>query len=141
MSDRRQAWIFIVSVLAASWGFETFIILNGGVRAFGPLWIVALMCIPGILSVALRLILNSGFGDVGFRVGRGRYYIYAIAVPLSVATLVALLSVVFDIRRFSLISPEQLILITPVLLSILGLGLVGAFGRRSGGADSCCLKC
>ncbi len=132
MSDRRQAWIFIVSVLAASWGFETFIILNGGVSAFGPLWIVALMCIPGILSVALRLILNSGFGDVGFRVGRGRYYIYAIAVPLSVASLVALLSVVFDIRRFSLISPEQFILITPVLLSILGLGLIGAFGEEIG---------
>jgi len=119
-------------MLAISWGFEAFIIANGGVRNFGPLWIVGLMCIPGVLSLALRITLKSGFGDAGFRVGKGPYYIYAIAVPLLVASLVALLSVVFDIRRFSLISPEQLVLITPVLLSILGLGLIGAFGEEIG---------
>ncbi len=60
MSDRNQALIFIVSVLAISWGFEAFIIVNGGVRNFGPLWIVVLMCIPGVLSLALRLTLKSG---------------------------------------------------------------------------------
>jgi len=132
MSDRSQAWIFIVSVLAVSWGFEAFIILNGGVRSFGPLWIVALMCIPGVLSIALRLILKSGFGDVGFRVGKGRYYMYAIAVPLLLALLVGLMSAAFDIREFSPIPSEQLIQITPVLLSVLGLGLIGALGEELG---------
>ncbi|TWT22406.1 CPBP family intramembrane metalloprotease [Luteimonas marina] len=132
MNDRSQAWVFIVSVLAISWGFEAFIILNGGVRNFGPLWIVALMCIPGVLSIALRLILKSGFGDVGFRVGKGRYYIYAIAVPLLLALFVGLVSTAFDIRKFSPISPEQLLQITPVLLSVLGLGLIGAFGEELG---------
>lgn len=132
MSDRNQAWIFIVSVLAISWGFEAFIIVNGGVRNFGPLWLVALMCIPGVLSIALRLILNSGFGDVGLRAGKGRYYLCAIAVPLLLALLVGLISAVFDIRKFSPISPEQLIQITPVLLSVLGLGLIGAFGEELG---------
>lgn len=124
--------IFIVSVLAISWSFEAFIIVNGGVRDFGPLWIVALMCIPGVLSVMLRFILKSGFGDVGFRVGKGRYYIHAIAVPLLLALLLGLLSAAFDIRKFSLISPEELIQITPVLLSVLGLGLIGAFGEELG---------
>lgn len=132
MSDRSHAWIFIVSVLAISWGFEAFIILNGGVRNFGPLWIVALMCIPGVLSIALRLILRSGFEDVGFRVGKGRYYIYAIAVPLLLALLVGLVSAAFDIRKFSPIPPEQLIQITPAFLSVLGLGLIGAFGEELG---------
>lgn len=132
MSDRNQALIFIVSVLVLSWSFEAFIIVNGGVRNFGPLWIVVLMCIPGVLSIALRLILNSGFGDVGFRAGKGRYYIYAIAVPLLLALLVGLVSAVFDIRKFSSISPEQLTEITPVLLSVLGLGLIGAFGEELG---------
>jgi membrane protease YdiL (CAAX protease family) len=132
MSDRNQALIFVVSVLAISWSFEAFIIVNGGVRNFGPLWIVALMCIPGVLSLVLRLVLKSGFGDVSFRAGKGRYYIYAITVPLLLALLVGLVSAVFDIRKFSLISPGQLIQITPILLSVLGLGLIGAFGEELG---------
>ena len=132
MSDRKQAWIFIVLVLAISWSFEAFIIANGGVWNFGPLWIVALMCVPGLLSLVLRFTLKSGFGDAGLRIGRGRYYIYAIAVPLLLATLVGLISAALDIRRFSPVSSEQLIQITPVLLSVLGLGLVGALGEELG---------
>lgn len=132
MNDRNQAVIFIALVLAISWSFEAFIIVNGGVRNFGPIWIVALMCIPGMLSIALRLILKSGFGDVGFRAGKGRYHFYAIAIPLLLALLVGLLSSVFDIRKFSPISSEQLTQITPVLLSVLGLGLIGAFGEELG---------
>lgn len=132
MSDRNQAWVFIVSVLAISWGFQAFIIANGGVRNFGPLWIVALMCIPGALSVVLRLILKSGFGDVGFRIGKGRYYPYAVAVPLLLALLTGLISAALDIRHFSPISPEQLTQLSPVLLSVLGLGLIGAFGEELG---------
>lgn len=132
MSDRNQAWVFIVSVLAISWGFQAFIIANGGVRNFGPLWIVVLMCIPGALSVVLRLILKSGFGDVGFRIGKGRYYPYAVAVPLLLALLTGLISAALDIRHFSPISPEQLTQLSPVLLSVLGLGLIGAFGEELG---------
>jgi uncharacterized protein len=132
MSDRHQALTFVVCVLATSWGFQAFIIANGGVRNFGPLWLVALMCIPGVLSLALRLFLKSGFEDVGFRPGKARYYLYASAVPLVLALLVGLLSAALDIRNFSLISQEELAQITPVLLSILGLGLVGAFGEELG---------
>lgn len=132
MNDRNQVLIFIVSVLAISWGFEALIIANGGVGNFGPLWIVALMCIPGALSIVLRIILKSGFGDVGFRIGKGRYYLYASAVPLLLALLVGLISAVLDIRNFSPVSPEQLTKLSPVLLTILGLGLIGAFGEELG---------
>lgn len=132
MSDRNQALVFIVSVLAISWGFEALIIANGGVRNFGPLWIVALMCIPGALSIVLRLILKSGFGDVGFRIGKGRYYLYAVAVPLLLAILAGFISAALDIRNFSPVSPEQLAQLSPALLSVLGLGLIGAFGEELG---------
>lgn len=132
MSDRNQALVFIVSVLAISWGFEAFIIANGGVRNFGLLWIVALMCIPGALSIVLRLILKSGFGDVGFRIGKGRYYLYAMAIPLLLALLVALISAALDIRNFSPVSLEQFTQLGPVLLPVLGLGLVGALGEEVG---------
>ena len=132
MSDRNQAWVFIVLVLAVSWGFEAYIIANGGVGHFGPVWIVALMCIPGALSILLRLVLKSGFGDVGFRIGRARYYLYAVAIPLLLAMLVGLASAGLDIRRFSPVSTEQLIQLGPVLLTVLGLGLIGAFGEELG---------
>lgn len=132
MSDRNQALLFIVSVLAISWGFEAIIIANGGVRSFGPVWLVALMCIPGALSIALRLILKSGFGDGGFRIGKGRYYLYAVALPLLLGLLVGLISAASDIRNFSPVSPEQLTQLSPVLLSFLGLGLIGALGEELG---------
>jgi membrane protease YdiL (CAAX protease family) len=132
MSDRNQALVFVVSVLAISWGFEAFIIANGGIRNFGLVWIVALMCIPGALSIVLRLILKSGFGDTGFRVGKGRYYLYAVAVPLLLALLVGFISAALDIRNFSPVRPEQLTQLSPVLLSVLGLGLIGAFGEELG---------
>jgi membrane protease YdiL (CAAX protease family) len=132
MNDRNQVLIFIVLVLAISWSFEAFIIVNGGVRNFGILWFVALMCIPGTLSIMLRLILKSGFGDVGFRIGNGRYYLYAMAVPLVLALLVGLISAALDIRNFSPVSFQQLTQLTPILLSVLGLGLIGALGEELG---------
>lgn len=132
MSARNQALVFIVSVLALSWSFEAFIIANGGVRNFGLLWIVALMCIPGVLSIVLRLILKSGFGDVGFRIGKGSYYLYAMAIPLLLALLVALISAAFDIRNLSPVSPEQFTQLGPSLLSVLGLGFIGALGEEVG---------
>jgi membrane protease YdiL (CAAX protease family) len=119
-------------VLAVSWSFEALIIASGGVRSFGPIWLVALMCIPGVLSILLRLILKSGFGDVGFCIGKGRYYIYAITVPLLLALLMGLVSAALNIRQFSLIMPENLGQLIPVLLSVLGLGVIGAFGEELG---------
>ncbi|WP_083922684.1 CPBP family intramembrane glutamic endopeptidase [Microbulbifer variabilis] len=132
MRDRNQALVFIVSVLAISWSFEAFIITSGGVRNFGPLWIVALMCIPGALSIVLRLILKSGYEDVSFRIGKGCYYVYAVAIPFLLVLLTGLVSAALDIRQFSLVSLEQLILLSPVLLSVLVLGLIGAFGEELG---------
>lgn len=131
-TDRFQAWIFVLLVLSISWSFEACIIINGGIRSFGPLWLVALMCIPGLLSILLRIILKSGFGDVGFQLGAGRYHVYAIAVPLLLALLVALLSNALDIRRFSPVAADALGPLAPTILFILVLGLVGAVGEELG---------
>ena len=132
MNDRAQVWIFIALVLAASWGLEAFIIANGGVGNFGPLWIAGLMCIPGLLSLLLRLVLGTGFADVGFQPGKGRYYAYAVAVPLVLALLAGLLSKALDIRTFSPLAPDEFVRITPAMVHLLGLGLLGAFGEELG---------
>jgi membrane protease YdiL (CAAX protease family) len=132
VKERNQALLFVAAVLAISWSFEVFIIVHGGVKNFGPRWIVVLMCIPGVLSIALRLILNLGFEDAGLRIGKGRFYIYAIAVPFLSAFLTGLASAAFDIRQFSMVSSEQLTQLSPVLLYVLLLGLIGAFGEELG---------
>ena len=131
-TDRNQAFIFIVSVLAISWGFEAYMIANGGVRSLGPIWILILMCIPGALAIALRLVLKAGFEDAGFRIGKKRYYLYAIAIPLLLALLVGLVSTALDIRNISPVSSKELGQLFPVLLTVLGLGLIGAFGEEIG---------
>jgi membrane protease YdiL (CAAX protease family) len=137
VTDLRQAWIFVVSVLLFSWSFQAFIIIKGGVSQLGSfwaatLWIVALMCIPGALSILLRLVLKAGFADVSFRLGRGRYYVYAIAIPLVLALLVGLISSALDIRTFSLVAPVELVDMGVIALFVLGLGLIGAVGEEVG---------
>jgi uncharacterized protein len=137
VTDIRQARIFVISVLLLSWSFQAFIIVNGGVSALGSqwvatFWIVALMCIPGTLSILLRVIFKSGFADVSFQVGRRRYYGYAIGIPLALALLVALIASALDIRHFSLAAPEELADLGVVALFLLALGLIGAVGEEVG---------
>jgi uncharacterized protein len=137
VTDIRQAWIFVISVLLLSWSFQAFIITKGGVSQLGSywaatLWIVALMCIPGALSILLRLVLKAGFADVSFRLGPGRYYVYAIAIPLALALLVGSIASALDIRTFSLVAPEELVDLGVIALVVLGLGLIGAVGEEVG---------
>jgi uncharacterized protein len=133
----RQAWVFVVSVLLLSWSFQAFIIIKGGVSQLGSfwaatLWIVAQMCIPGAVSILLRLATRAGFADVGLRLGRRRYYIYAVAIPFALALLMGLVSSALDIRKFSLVSPEEFAELGIIGLQILGLGLIGAVGEEVG---------
>ena len=102
------------------------------VKHFGLVGIVALMGIPGVLSIALRLMLKLGFADVSFRIGKGRYYVYSVAIPFLSVLLTGLSSAALDIRRFAPVPLEELIQLRPVLLSVLGLGLIGAFGEELG---------
>ncbi len=50
--------------------------------AVGPL---GLMWIPALVSIAMRLIYREGFGDVGWRAGRLRYWAWAYLGPVGFA--------------------------------------------------------
>lgn len=132
MRARTQALVFIIAVLLASWGLELFIIMNGGVRALGPLWIVGLMCIPGLVAVILRLALKDRFADVGLRLGAPGFYALAIGIPILIAALSSAFSIVVDIRVLEPVSAQALSKLMPALWSVLGLGLIGAFGEELG---------
>ncbi len=132
MRARNQAFVFIVTVLLSSWGLELFMILNGGVGAFGPLWLVLLMCVPGLTSVALRLILKIGFADAGLRVRAPGDYGLAIGLPIFIAASTCVLSIALDIRVLDPITTSALGKLMPVLGSVLLLGLIGAFGEELG---------
>ncbi|HLT91162.1 MAG TPA: CPBP family intramembrane glutamic endopeptidase [Woeseiaceae bacterium] len=131
-SDLRLALAYAVTVLGASWAFQFFIIANGGVDRFGPVWLVVLMCIPGVAGVVLRLVTRSGFDDAGLGPGLRRYYAHAVAIPALVAALLAAASVALDIRRLAPASAAELVGMAPVLLLVLGLGLIGACGEELG---------
>lgn len=132
MSDRRQAWLFAISTLLVSWGFEAFIIASGGAGRFGVPWLVALMCIPGAIAILARLVFNAGFSDAGFRPGAYRYYAYAVAIPLLLSLLLGLIASALDIRHFSLVVRGAWAGTAVTALFVLGAGLVGAVGEEIG---------
>jgi membrane protease YdiL (CAAX protease family) len=51
------------------------------------------MWIPGLLSVLFRAIFREGFADVGWRVGKARFWAWAYLAPLGLATLSVLVAV------------------------------------------------
>jgi uncharacterized protein len=132
MSDRKQILVFIVSVLLISWAYEVYIVLNGGVQRLGIASVVVLMWIPGLLSILMRLIAKSGFRDVRFVIGKPRYYVYALCIPLALALLTGALCAVLDIRQLALIEGDKFHAAVPIILSMLGIGLIGAFGEELG---------
>jgi membrane protease YdiL (CAAX protease family) len=132
MNGKRQVLVFTGLVLLVSWAYEALLVFNGGVQRFGPPALVILMCIPGLLSVLLRLIPESGFADAGFVLGSPRYSLYAVAIPLTLALLTGLLGAILDIRQFALMAPDDLRRAAPALLPVIGLGLLGAFGEELG---------
>jgi uncharacterized protein len=137
VTEIRQALFFAISVLLLNWSFQAFIIINGGVSKLGSfwvatLWLVALMCIPGAVSILFRVILKLGFADVGFRLGQRRYYVYAIATPLALALLVGLIASALDIRHFSVVASDELVDLGVIGLFLLVLGAIGAVGEEVG---------
>jgi membrane protease YdiL (CAAX protease family) len=132
VTDLRQAYVFIGATLLLSWAFEAWLILHGGVRSLGPLWLVALMCIPGSVACALRLLLRTGFADAGLQPGARRFYAYAVAVPLLLALLAGAIAAAADIRRIAPVATAALPQLSSLALPILALGVVGAVGEELG---------
>src|SRR5258705_4048652 len=84
----RQNWkigLYITAVIAAAWlWFWSFRL---GFRP--PEWvaILVLMWIPGLLSVLFRMMFREGYTDVGWRVGKARFWAWAYLGPLSLGAL------------------------------------------------------
>jgi membrane protease YdiL (CAAX protease family) len=129
---RTPVFLFVVLVLSISWAYEAALIVSGGVARFGIAGLVVLMWLPGLVSIAVRLVLRLGFGDVGFAVGKPRYYLLAVVVPLLLALATGALCALLDIRAFAPIDADGLRRIAPVLLPMLAVGLFGAFGEELG---------
>lgn len=132
MSDGRQAWWFALSTLLVSWGFEALIIANGGVGVVGLPWLVALMCIPGAMSILARRMFRTGFADAGFRRGAARYYAYALAIPLLLALLVGTIASMLDIRHYAIAASGAWVGAASTALFVLVLGVAGAVGEEIG---------
>src|SRR6266702_1713444 len=84
----KQHWkigLYIAAVIAAAWlWFGSFRL---GFRP--PEWvaIAVLMWIPGLISILFRLIFREGFGDVGWKAGKARFWLWAYLGPLALAAI------------------------------------------------------
>lgn len=88
----RQIILYIAAVLVAAWLWMLSIKL--GFRPSEWVWVTVLMWIPGLASVLFRLLLREGFADVGWRIGKVRFWAWAYIGPLGLASLSILLALV-----------------------------------------------
>lgn len=92
-APNRQITVYIAAVLLAAWLWMLGIKL--GLRP--PEWvgITVLMWIPGLVSILFRLLFREGFADVGWRIGKVRFWAWAYIGPLGLASLSVLLALLF----------------------------------------------
>jgi CAAX protease family protein len=88
MSRGHLHWrigLYVAAVIAVAWLWLGSFRL--GFRP--PEWvaILVLMWIPGLLSFLFRVVFREGFADVGWRVGKLRFWAWAYLGPLTLATL------------------------------------------------------
>ena len=91
--EHRKVVFYIAAVLTAAWlWFGSFRL---GFRP--PEWVAlaVLMWIPGLISILFRLIFREGFGDVGWKVGKARFWLWAYFGPLALAAISILIALVF----------------------------------------------
>ncbi len=89
----RQIILYIAAVLLGAWLWMLGIKL--GLRP--PEWvgITVLMWIPGFVSILFRLLFREGFADVGWRIGKVRFWAWAYIGPLALASLSVFLALLF----------------------------------------------
>jgi membrane protease YdiL (CAAX protease family) len=86
----RPITFYIAVVLAAAWLWMLSIKL--GFRPKQWVWITVLMWIPGLASILFRLLFREGFADVGWRIGKVRFWAWAYLGPLGLASLSVLIA-------------------------------------------------
>jgi membrane protease YdiL (CAAX protease family) len=90
-TQHRQIILYIASVLIAAWLW----MLSFRLGFRPPEWvaILVLMWIPGLISILFRVVFREGFADVGWRVGKARFWAWAYFGPLGLASLSVALAV------------------------------------------------
>jgi membrane protease YdiL (CAAX protease family) len=89
-APNRQVILYIAAVLVAAWLWM--LSLRLGFRPPEWVWITVLMWIPGLASILFRLLFREGFADVGWRIGKARFWAWAYIGPLGLASLSVLLA-------------------------------------------------
>ena len=87
MSLSTHHWkvgLYAAAVVAAAWLW--FWILKLGFQPGEWIAITVLMWIPGLVSILFRLLFKEGFADVGWRVGKARFWLWAYLGPWGLAT-------------------------------------------------------
>jgi hypothetical protein len=82
--------LYIAAVVVTAWLWFWLLKHGLGIREWAA--ITVLMWIPGLMSILFRLVFKEGFGDVGWRVGKARFWLWAYLGPLVLASLSILLA-------------------------------------------------
>jgi membrane protease YdiL (CAAX protease family) len=93
MSLSTRHWnvgLYVAAVVTAAWLW--FWILKLGLRIGEWVAITVLMWIPGLLSILFRVVFKEGFGDVGWRIGKARFWLWAYLGPLGLASFSIMLA-------------------------------------------------
>lgn len=127
---KRSAAIFVVITCLLSWSFVWAV--HDGLRISPAVFALVLMWIPGTVSIALRLTFRDGFSDAGFRAGAPRYWLWAYAGPLALATTTYLLAALLQQVHLTPYLKEQSMMGQPIRLAWwnAGLGTAGLLAQR-----------
>src|SRR5436305_1248615 len=92
-AQHQRVVLYIVAVVAAAWLW--FLSFRLGFRPPEWLALAVLMWIPGLISILFRLVFREGFGEVGWRIGKARFWLWAYFGPLALATITILVALLF----------------------------------------------
>jgi len=136
--NKVQVWIFLIATFAISYAIEIYMILNGGMQNVGYLTL-PLMWVPGVVGLVCSWFFGHRFRDIGFRLGRLKYYGWAYLIPMGTAIITFLLLMATQIDHFKISTKmlERFGDVNGVLMRLLvymptvGI-LIGTFSRAIG---------
>lgn len=94
----NKTWIFLFLVFTLSAPFYTLIIESGSSDSD---WLVALMFMPALASVIMRLLTKEGFKNIGWRVKAVHWLALAVFLPLLIEILVVVVAVQMGVADFN----------------------------------------
>ncbi|MBS1969993.1 MAG: CPBP family intramembrane metalloprotease [Bdellovibrionales bacterium] len=141
VSLKAQLITFLLITFLISW-IEVYFIAKAEAGIKDNARVFALMWTPGLVGLVLSWVFGWRFKDIGFKLGKWRYYLWAYLVPAVTAVLILIALITTGLGEFQL-SPKLLekagstpkalmlvLLVSPVLGAL--IGSVSAFGEEIG---------